>query len=103
MISTLRGYPSFDRAIAFGRMLGPRACGEFMRIDFTPSTAQPSSHRLAISTPALRLASSSGEPYAAGLVGALLELCCPLVPFFTRLWASLASHFLPDALSGSKP
>jgi len=61
--------------MAFGRMLGPSACGEFMRIDFTPSTAQPSSHRLAIATPALRFSSSSGEPKAARLVGALLEMC----------------------------
>ena len=36
---------------AFGLMLGPSACGEFIRIDFTPSTAQPLSHRFAMSTP----------------------------------------------------
>jgi hypothetical protein len=33
-----------------------------MRIDLTPSTAQPSSQRLAIATPAFRFSSSSGEP-----------------------------------------
>ena len=35
-------------------MLGPSADVEFIRIDFTPRTAQPSSHFLAISTPSFR-------------------------------------------------
>src|SRR3954471_23308253 len=84
-------------------MLGPSACGEFIRIDFTPSTAHPLSQRFAMSTPALRFASSSGEPYAARLVGALLEMCWTLVPVFTRVVARVSSHFRPDSLSGSNP
>src|SRR4051812_16804376 len=97
MMSRLRGYPSFERGIAFGRMLGPSACGEFIRIDLTPSTAQPWSHRFATSTPALRR-SSSGP---ARLVGALFEMCWTLVPVVTSLLASVSSHFRPDALIGS--
>jgi hypothetical protein len=48
--------------MALGRIDGPSARGEFIRIDLTPSTAHPCSHRFAISTPALRLASSAGDP-----------------------------------------
>ena len=103
-MSMLRGYPSpGPRAIALGRMLGPRACGEFMRMDFTPSTAQPFNQRLPISTPALRFSSSSGDPYAARFDGALLEMCWTFVPVFTRTPASFSSHFWPEALSGSNP
>ena len=84
-------------------MLGPSACGEFIRIDFTPSTAQPLSQRFAISTPALRFASSSREPYAARFVGALFEMCWILVPVVTKVLASLSSHFRPVSLNGSNP
>src|SRR3954469_23933016 len=97
MMSRFRGYPSLDRGIAFGRMLGPSACGEFIRIDLTPSTAQPWSHRFATSTPALRR-SSSGP---ARLVGAFFEMCCTLVPVVTSLLARASSHLRAEGLIGS--
>ena len=83
--------------MAFGRMPGPSACAEFMRIDLTPSTAHPSSQRLAIATPALR--SSSSGP--ARLVGALLEMCWHFVPVSTIFFASWSSHLRPEGLIGS--
>src|SRR5262245_57189719 len=84
-------------------MEGPSACGEFMRMDLAPRTAQPSSQRLAIATPALRRASASGEPKSANPNGALLEMCCTLVPVLTRVLASRSSHLRPDGLVGLKP
>ena len=72
-------------------------------MDFTPSTAHPFNQRLPISTPALRLASSSADPYAARFDGALFEMCWTLVPVLTSTSASFSSHFCPDALSGSNP
>ncbi len=83
--------------MAGGLMLGPSADVEFIRIDFTPSTAQPSSHFLAIATPSLRWASSG----PARLVGALFEMCWHLTPVFTILDASASSHFFPDGVDGS--
>src|SRR5688500_5937371 len=98
MMSRFRGYPSLDRGMAFGLMLGPSAEVEFIRMDFTPSTAQPSSQRFATSTPAF-LSASSGP---ARLVGALLEMCCTLVPVVTSFPANWSSHFRPEGLIGSK-
>jgi hypothetical protein len=83
--------------MAFGRMPGPSAEVEFMRIDLTPSTAHPSSHFLAISTPALR-ASSSGP---ARLVGALLEMCWHLTPVFAMTPARRSSHLRAEGVDGS--
>ena len=68
-----------------------------MRIDLTPSTAQPSSQRLAIATPALR--SSSSGP--ARLVGALFEMCWHFTPVFAIFVAIRSSHLRPDGLIGS--
>ena len=73
-------------------MLGPSACGEFMRTDFAPRIAPASSHFLPTSTPALRSASSA----EARLVGALFEMCWTLVPVATIFATSLSSHFFPD-------
>ena len=53
------------RGIALGRIDGPSACGEFMRIETGPSTADPSIHRLAIATPAFLRASASEDPKSA--------------------------------------
>ncbi len=98
-MSMLRGYPSLERGIAFGLMPGPSADVEFIRIDLTPRTAHPSSHRLAISTPSLRWVSSG----PARFVGALFEMCWHLTPVSDIFAASLSSHFLPDGLIGSNP
>ena len=84
--------------MALGRIPGPDADVEFIRIDFTPSTAQPSSHRFAIATPALR-ASSSGP---ARLVGALLEMCWHFTPVAAIFAASWSSHLRPEGVIGSK-
>ena len=97
-MSRFLGYPSpGSRGMAGGLMLGPSADVEFIRIDFTPRTAQPSSHFLAIATPSLRWASSG----PARLVGALFEMCWHLTPVFTILDASASSHFFPDGVDGS--
>src|SRR5690349_7007645 len=93
-ISSFLGYPSLERATAWGLTLGPSACGEFMRTDFAPRMTAPSSHFLPISTPALRSA-TSGE---ARFVGALLEMCWHLTPVAAIFAASVSSHFLPLAL-----
>src|SRR6187200_888679 len=83
--------------MAGGLMLGPRACGEFIRIDLTPRTAHASSHFFAVSTPAFRRASSG----PARLVGALFEMCWHFTPVAAILAASVSSHFLPDGVEGS--
>src|SRR5258706_10649618 len=98
MMSRFLGYPSRARGIAGGLMLGPSACGEFIRTDLAPRMAAPSSHFFPTSTPALRRA-SSGE---ARFVGALFEICRTLVPVADIFATNVSSHFLPEALEGSK-
>ena len=78
-------------------MLGPSACGEFMRTDFAPRIAPASSHFFPTSTPALRSASS----VEARFVGALFEMCCTFVPVATILETSWSSHFFDEGRDGS--
>ena len=89
--------------MAFGRIDGPSACGEFIRMETGASTAHPSIQRLAIATPAFLRASASGDPKSARPNGALFETCCTFVPVLTSVFASASSHFRPAALNGSKP
>ena len=89
--------------MAFGRIDGPSACGEFIRMETGASTEQPSIQRLAIATPAFLRTSASGDPKSARPNGALFEMCCTFVPVLTNVFASASSHFRPAALNGSKP
>ena len=65
--------------MAFGRTLGPSACGEFMRTDLAPMIAAPSSHFLPTSTPAFRSGIvGRGRQVGRSIVGNVLRL-----PVFT--------------------
>src|SRR5262245_16777952 len=82
---------------AGGRIDGPSARGEFMRTDFAPRIAAPSSHFLPTATPAFLSAASE----SARLLGALFEMCCTVVPAAAAFAASFSSHLRPDGDAGS--
>src|SRR5262245_53470037 len=89
--------------MAFGRIDGPSACGEVIRIETGASTEHPSIQRFAIAPPVVRRARACGEPRAGSENGALFEVCSTLVAVLTSRFARLSSHLRAEALIGSKP